>query len=96
MSIDIAFNEDRHIAAIRSHSGDSWWVFPILNEVPKSEPYGHKSNLPGEGWTRLFPATERNLAAETLERIADEMESAVGSLAWLARHLGQTEDAPDA
>lgn len=79
---DLAFNADRHLAAWRSHSSDSWWVFPI----PPTSDLGYQSDLPdlpGEGWTRLFPATERDLADETLE------------LAWLARHLGKPE-VPDA
>lgn len=75
MSRQVAISVDGSLMAVRDYDGDSWWVFQI-----PSTGLRYQSDLPSDGWTRLFPATERDLMAEELSRIGSELESAADAL----------------
>lgn len=72
----MAISPDGYTIAV-AQPGDSWWVFVI---PPKGQ--GYVSDLP-DGWTEYAPATARDRLADAAEQIAEELESAAGSLVWL-------------
>lgn len=85
----LALSPDGHTVAVRAYQGGMWLAVNTARVAGQ-----HLSDLPAD-WTRFTPASDRDLAADTLDSLLQAAEEITAELRYLRRGLPKVEAAPD-